>query len=165
DRPRPHYIAAMIDRERLSALRADEERRFVAAHPRSQELSEQAAGSLLAGVPMPWMTRWAGSFPVFLERASGARLVDVDGVEYVDLCLGDTGAMTGHALPAVAEAVAARASAGFTTMLPSADAIWVGQELTRRFGLPQWQFAMTATDANRFVLRLARHRTRQPRIA
>jgi len=114
---------------------------------------------------MPWMTRWAGSFPVFLERASGARLVDVDGVEYVDLCLGDTGAMTGHAAPAVAEAVAARASAGFTTMLPSADAIWVGQELTRRFGLPQWQFAMTATDANRFVLRFARHLTGRPRIA
>jgi glutamate-1-semialdehyde 2,1-aminomutase len=155
----------MIDRDRLSALRADEERRFVESHPRSRELSEKASGSLLAGVPMPWMTRWAGSFPVFLESASGARLLDVDGVEYVDLCLGDTGAMTGHALPAVAEAVAARASSGITTMLPSEDAIWVGEELTRRFGLPQWQFAMTATDANRFVLRFARHVTGRPRIA
>jgi glutamate-1-semialdehyde 2,1-aminomutase len=155
----------MIDRSRLSSLRADEEHRFVAQHPHSKRLSEQAGGSLLAGVPMPWMTRWAGSFPVFLERASGARLVDVDGVEYVDLCLGDTGAMTGHGLPAVAEAVAARASSGITTMLPSEDAIWVGQELTRRFGLPQWQFAMTATDANRFVLRFARHVTGRPRIA
>jgi glutamate-1-semialdehyde 2,1-aminomutase len=91
--------------------------------------------------------------------------VDVDGVEYVDLCLGDTGAMTGHALPAVAQAVAARASSGVTTMLPSEDAIWVGEELARRFGLPQWQFAMTATDANRFVLRFARHVTGRPRIA
>ena len=100
----------MIDRSRLSAVRADEERRFADTHPRSGQLSERAGGSLLAGVPMPWMTRWAGSFPLFLERASGARLVDVDGVEYIDLCLGDTGAMTGHALPAVAEAVAARAT-------------------------------------------------------
>jgi glutamate-1-semialdehyde 2,1-aminomutase len=155
----------MIDRERLSSLRADEERRFVESHPRSRELAERADEFLLAGVPMPWMTRWAGSFPIFLQSASGARLVDVDGVEYVDLCLGDTGAMTGHALPDVAEAVAARATSGITTMLPSEDAIWVAQELSRRFGLPQWQFAMTATDANRFVLRFARHVTRRPRIA
>jgi glutamate-1-semialdehyde 2,1-aminomutase len=155
----------MIDRTRLKDLRADEERRFVETHPRSQELSASAGGSLLAGVPMPWMTRWAGSFPVFVERAEGARLVDVDGVEYVDLCLGDTGAMTGHALPAVADAVSRRAREGITTMLPSDDALWVSQELVRRFGLPQWQFAMSATDANRFVLRFARHLTGRPRIA
>jgi glutamate-1-semialdehyde 2,1-aminomutase len=89
----------------------------------------------------------------------------VDGVEYVDLCLGDTGAMTGHALPQVAEAVARQASLGITTMLPSGDAVWVGEELGRRFGLPTWQLAMSATDANRFVLRFARHLTGRPRIA
>jgi glutamate-1-semialdehyde 2,1-aminomutase len=155
----------MVDHARLTSLRAEEESRFVATHPRSRELAEQAGGSLLAGVPMPWMTRWAGAFPVFVARASGARLVDVDGVAYVDLCLGDTGAMGGHALPAVAEAVARRAQQGITTMLPSDDAIWVSQELARRFGLPQWQFAMSATDANRFVLRFARHLTGRPRIA
>src|SRR6476659_2891425 len=155
----------MIDRARLSSLRADEESRFVASHPRSRELADQASGSLLAGVPMPWMTRWAGAFPIFVERASGARLVDVDGVEYVDLCLGDTGAMTGHALPQVAEAVARQAEHGITTMLPSADAVWVGEALARRFGLPTWQLAMSATDANRFVLRFARHLTGRPRIA
>ena len=95
----------------------------------------------------------------------GARLTDVDGIEYVDLCLGDTGAMTGHALPQVAEAVARQARAGITTMLPSQDAAWVGEELARRFGLPTWQLAMSATDANRFVLRFARHLTGRPRIA
>jgi len=155
----------MIDRARLATLRAAEERRFVETHPRSHDLAGQAGASLLAGVPMPWMTRWAGSFPVFVESAWGARLVDVDGVSYVDLCLGDTGAMTGHALPAVADAVSARAATGLTTMLPSDDAIWVSAELARRFGLPQWQFAMSATDANRFVLRFARYLTRRPRIA
>src|SRR4051794_23264141 len=164
-RRRSRYIAPMIDRDRLTTLRADEERRFVETHPRSHELSTRAGDSLLAGVPMPWMTRWAGSFPLFVDSASGARLTDVDGVEYVDLCLGDTGAMTGHGLPAVAEAVADRARHGITTMLPSDDSLWVSQELARRFGLPQWQFAMTATDANRFVLRFARHLTRRPRIA
>jgi glutamate-1-semialdehyde 2,1-aminomutase len=155
----------MIDRQRLAQLRSTEERRFVELHPRSAELAEQAKGSLLAGVPMPWMTRWPGAFPLFCDTASGARLVDVDGHEYVDLCLGDTGAMTGHALPQVTEALARQASRGITTMLPSADAAWVGEELGRRFGLPTWQLAMSATDANRFVLRFARHLTRRPRIA
>ncbi|MFC4787043.1 aspartate aminotransferase family protein [Nocardioides sp. MAHUQ-72] len=155
----------MIDRTRLAALRTAEDARFVRDHPRSAELAEQAGSSLLAGVPMPWMTRWPGAFPLFLDHASGARLVDVDQVTYVDLCLGDTGAMTGHALPAVAEVVGQQARAGITTMLPSPDAVWVGEELTRRFGLPRWQMAMSATDANRFVLRFARHLTRRPRIA
>jgi glutamate-1-semialdehyde 2,1-aminomutase len=155
----------MVEPGRVQQLRTAEDERFAATHPRSAELAEEARGSLLAGVPMPWMTRWPGAFPVFAESASGARLVDVDGHEYVDLCLGDTGAMTGHALPQVAEALARQAARGITTMLPSADAAWVGTELARRFGLPRWQVAMSATDANRFVLRFARHLTGRPRIA
>ncbi len=155
----------MLDRHRLSELRAIEEERFASGRPRSAALAARARGPLLAGVPMPWMTRWPGRFPVFFESAAGARLVDVDGHEYVDLCLGDTGAMTGHALPQVADAVAARARTGITTMLPSEDAVWVGEELARRFGLPTWQLAMSATDANRFVLRFARHLTGRPRVA
>ena len=154
----------MIDRQRLAELRSSEENRFRETHPRSAERAAAAQGSLLAGVPMPWMTRWAGSFPVFVDEASGARFRDVDGHEYVDLCLGDTGAMTGHALPAVADALQERARHGFTTMLPSSDAAWVGDELARRFGLERWQFAMSATDANRFVLRFARFLTGRPKI-
>ena len=155
----------MIDRARLATLREGEEARFVTQHPRSAALAEEQRASLLAGVPMPWMTRWPGAFPVSVASAQGGRLVDVDGLDYVDLCLGDTGAMTGHALPAVTEAVAARVAAGATAMLPSADAAWVGAELGRRFGLPFWQLAISATDANRFVLRFARHLTGRPRVA
>jgi glutamate-1-semialdehyde 2,1-aminomutase len=154
----------VIDRDRLGQLRAREEELFVRLHPRSAELAQRARGSLLAGVPMPWMTRWPGSFPVFVDHARGARFTDVDGIEYVDLCLGDTGAMTGHALPEVADVVAERARNGVTTMLPSPDAAWVGEELTRRFGLARWQLAMTATDANRFALRFARHVTGRPKV-
>ncbi|MBA2954365.1 aminotransferase class III-fold pyridoxal phosphate-dependent enzyme [Nocardioides sp. MAH-18] len=156
---------SMISRERLGSLRSAEEQRFADLHPRSAALAARARGPLLAGVPMPWMTRWPGGFPVFVDAAAGARLTDVDGNEYVDLCLGDTGAMTGHALPQVTAAIAQRAQAGLTTMLPSPDAVWVGEELARRFGLPTWQLAMSATDANRFVLRFARHLTGRPRIA
>lgn len=157
-------FSRVIDRDRLRALHAHEEDLFTRLHPRSAGLAAQARESLLAGVPMPWMTRWPGSFPVFVDHASGARFTDVDGIEYVDLCLGDTGAMTGHALPEVADVVCERARTGITTMLPSPDAVWVGEELTRRFGLPRWQLAMTATDANRFALRFARHLTGRPKV-
>src|SRR6476619_6526348 len=133
----------MINPAQLAELRASEEKRFIDLHPRSAALAEEARGPLLAGVPMPWMTRWPGAFPVFFESAYGARLTDVDGIDYVDLCLGDTGAMTGHALPEVAEAIARQARAGITTMLPSQDAPWIGEELARRFGLPTWQLAMS----------------------
>lgn len=141
----------------------EESDRFEQLHPRSRELSA-AADSLIAGVPMPWMRRWPGSFPLVVEKAEGARFTDADGIEYVDLCLGDTGAMTGHAHPAINAAVTAQLARGATTMLPSRDAAWVAAELERRFGLPKWQFALSATDANRFVLRFARALTGRPKV-
>ena len=154
----------MIDRQRLSRLHASEEQRFVDTHPRCAQMAAEARTNLLGGVPMAWMTRWPGAFPLFFDEAHGARFTDVDGHEYVDFCLGDTGAMTGHALPQVAEALFTQASRGITTMLPNADAAWVGAELARRFGLPIWQMAMTATDANRFVLRYSRFLTGRPKV-
>ncbi|MGZ4804794.1 MAG: aspartate aminotransferase family protein [Ilumatobacteraceae bacterium] len=154
----------MIDRQVLRSRHAEEERRFIATHPRSAELAKEAEANLLGGVPMAWMTRWPGSFPLFCDTAHGAHFTDVDGLDYIDFCLGDTGAMTGHGLPQVAEALFAQAKRGITTMLPSTDAAWVGAELARRFGLPVWQMAMTATDANRFVLRFARHLTGRRKV-
>ncbi|MGD9704077.1 MAG: aspartate aminotransferase family protein [Acidimicrobiia bacterium] len=154
-----------IDRARLARLHADEEHRFRRTHSVSERLALEAHEHLLGGVPMPWMTRWPGAFPIFFDTAAGARFTDVDGREYVDFCLGDTGAMAGHALPEVAAALYRQAQRGITTMLPNEDATWVAAELSRRFGLPSWQMAMTATDANRFVLRFARHLTGRPKIA
>jgi glutamate-1-semialdehyde 2,1-aminomutase len=151
-------------RDTLGDLLTRELERFEREHPRSRELSKQAEASMLAGVPMPWMIRWAGGFPVFAADAQGARFRDVDGREYVDFCLGDTGAMTGHSPEPTVRAVAQQAARGITLMLPSEDALWVGQELTRRFGLARWQFALTATDANRFTIRLARELTRRAKI-
>jgi glutamate-1-semialdehyde 2,1-aminomutase len=153
-----------VDRERLARLTEREVERFEREHPRSRELFELGKRNLLAGVPMPWMTEWAGPFPVFVAEADGARFRDVDGREYVDLCLGDTGGMTGHAPKAVVAAIAEQAARGITLMLPTEDAIWVGAEMERRFGLPFWQFCLTATDANRFTIRLARAITGRPKI-
>ena len=149
---------------RLDELLAQELERFEREHPRSHELARAAEESLLAGVPMPWLIRWAGGFPVFAADAEGARVRDVDGHEYVDFCLGDTAAMTGHSPEPTVRAVAEQVRRGITLMLPSEDALWVGRELTRRFGLARWQFALTATDANRFAIRLARELTGRPKI-
>ena len=153
-----------VDRGRLAELTAREAEGFAAVRPRSRELAERARASLLGGVPMTWMMRWAGPYPVFLAEARGARVVDVDGHEYVDLCLGDTGAMAGHAPEPVVRAVAQRAAAGITAMLPTEDAAWAGEELARRFGLPLWQFTLSATDANRFAIRMCRALTGRPKI-
>jgi glutamate-1-semialdehyde 2,1-aminomutase len=156
---------AAVDRVRLASLTDTERRLFVSRHPRSAALAERARRSLLGGVPMNWMARWPGPFPVFVERAEGARVVDVDGHEYVDLCLGDTGAMAGHGPSATIAAVERQVRRGVTHMLPVEDAIAAGDEMQRRFGLRWWQFTITATDANRFSLRLARRITGRPLVA
>ena len=133
-------------------------------HPRSRALAERAREHLLGGVPMHWMAKWPGGFPLFVAEARGSRFVDVDGREYVDFCLGDTGAMGGHGPPPTLRAVAEQSARGITTMLPVEDALWVAEELSRRFGVTRWQFALTATDANRFSIRLARHVTGRPKV-
>src|SRR4029453_3028186 len=151
-RDRGAHAAAMktLDRARLDALHEAQREGFVPAHPRSKELFERAKASLHDGVPMNWMVRWASPFPPFVETADGASFRCVDGHDYVDFCLGDTGAMAGHGAAATIAAVERQLRRGITHMLPTEDAIWVGEELQRRFGLPYWQFTLSATDANRF---------------
>lgn len=153
-----------IDRHRLASLLDRERQEFARRHPRSREQYALARRSLFGGVPMTWMNKAAGGFPLFLDTASGASLRDVDGLEYVDFALGDTGAMAGHAPPATVAAVRDQLGHGLTTMMPTPDAAWVGAELARRFGLPLWSFALTATDANRWAIRLARAVTGRPKI-
>jgi glutamate-1-semialdehyde 2,1-aminomutase len=156
---------ATLDRARLGTLMEREQGAFVAAHPRSGALFERAKRSLLAGVPMNWMVKWPGAYPPFVDSAHGAHFTCVDGHDYVDFCLGDTGAMAGHGPAATIAAVERQLPRGITHMLPTEDAAWVGEELQRRFGPRYWQFALTATDANRFSIRLARLITGRPFIA
>lgn len=160
----PSNSHAVLDPARVTALLAAEAERYEREHPRSRELSQRAHEHLFGGVPMPWMTIWPGSFPLFLERAEGARLTDVDGHEYVDFCLGDSAAMPGHSPAPVAEAIARQGAQGVAAMLPTEDGVWVGEELTRRFGLPTWQFTLSATDANRNAIRFARQITGRSKV-
>ena len=153
-----------INRAKVQAVIEREGREFSKTHPRSRRMFERARQSMIGGVPMNWMVEWPGAFPIFAKWAKGAKIVDVDGHRYVDFCLGDTGAMFGHGPQATVRAAAKQLRRGITTMLPTEDAIWVGEELARRFGLPYWQVAMTATDANRFALRMAREATGRRRV-
>jgi glutamate-1-semialdehyde 2,1-aminomutase len=146
----------MIDRQRLKVLHAREEERFLARTPRSRELFEKAKGVMPGGVPMSWMTKWPGKYPLFVASAQGAHFVDVDGNEYIDLCLGDTGSMTGHSPKPTVDAINSQLAKGMTAMLPTDDAVAVSSELARRFGLPLWQFTISATDANRHAIRYSR---------
>ncbi len=133
-----------------------EEARFLALHPKSGELFRQAQSVMTNGVPMSWMSKWPGAYPVFVDTARGAHFTDVDGIKYLDLCLGDTGSMTGHSPQATVAAIKAQMDRGITAMLPTEDAVLVSQELARRFGLPKWQFTTSATDANRSAIRYSR---------
>ena len=171
-----HYFAAMprrdasavdpapIDPARLATLTQAEQERFVADHPRSGELFERARAVMPGGVPMSWMAKWPGPFPVFVAEASGAHFRDVDGHDYIDLCLGDTGAMTGHSPAPTVATVRDQVGRGITAMLPTEDSVTVATELGRRFGPPLWQFTLSATDANRHAIRYARHLTRRHKI-
>ncbi|UQY33418.1 aspartate aminotransferase family protein [Pseudomonas fulva] len=145
-----------INDKAVETFAARERERFLQRNPKSVELAKRARKSLFGGVPMHWMNDWSMPSSLFVSRAKGARFHDVDGHEYIDFCLGDTGSMFGHSPEPIAQALAEQGANGLTTMLPGEDAIIAGELLAERFGLPFWQVATTATDANRFVIRWAR---------
>lgn len=156
----------VIDRGRIREVLAAERRTYAERNPRSRVAAAEGATHLFGGVPMTWMAKAPGGFPLGCAEAHGSRVVDLDGHELVDFCLGDTGAMAGHSPPATVAAVQRRfaEAGGATTMMPTEDAVAVAAELARRFGLPTWSFSLTATDANRWAIRLARAVTGRPRI-
>lgn len=155
----------MIDRDRLASLYAREQELFAKRNPKSQAAFEKA-DHLFGRVPMTWMNKKAGGFPIYFDRAMGNTIWDIDGNEYIDFALGDTGSMAGHSAPAVVEAIIdqVQTKGGLTTMLPTENAEWVGKNLTERFKMAKWSFSLTATDANRWAIRLVRAITGKPKI-
>lgn len=150
-------VAAAAERNGvIDALLDREQERFAKAHPRSAAAWAEGRKHFLYGGPSHWMRRWAGGFPCYVDEAKGAHVRDIDGHDYVDFCLGDTGGMCGHAPEPVTRAAVRQLQRGSTTMLPTEDSLWVGTELSRRFGLPYWTLTTSATDANRGAIRIAR---------
>jgi glutamate-1-semialdehyde 2,1-aminomutase len=153
-----------ISHARIAELRAAEAAAFRAARPRSEAAFGKGIAGFFGGVPMHWMNDWPTPFPIIVDRARGAAILDIDGKALDDFCLGDTGSMFGHSPQPVARAIRRQAGRGLTYMLPGEDALVLGKLLAERFGLPEWQIATTATDANRFALRVARAVTGRPKI-
>ena len=157
-------MTSFYDQTRLEQLFSDELELFVKTHPESKKLHEKAAGPMMNGVPMSWMKKWPGPYPVYVASAKGSHFKDVDGNDYVDFCLGDTGAMVGHSPDASVAAIKKQLDKGITFMLPTDDAAVAAQTLADRFGLEKWQFTLTATDANRHIIRYSRHVTGRKKI-
>ena len=157
-------VSTGISNTAIAQVHAAQRQQYVNTHPQSQQLAHQTQAHWLFGVPLHWMNDWSTPFPLFMQSAQGVALTDVDGNAYVDFCLGDTGAMFGHSPSAVAAALATQAQQGLSSMLPTADVAAVGNMLSERFGLPVWQAAMSATDANRFALRWARAITERSKL-
>lgn len=158
-------MSSYSDRARLGKLFQEELERFEATHPGSRAQHQRAQANMVGGVPMIWMSKWPGSFPVYVESAKGSHFTDIDGIRYTDFCLGDTGSMCGHAPDATVAAVQKQVAKGATFMLPTDDAIAASAMLAERFGVPKWQFSLTATDANRHMLRYSRHVTGRQKVA
>lgn len=162
--PKKPDLIAGVRRNRLEAMASREARRYARSRPRTRAALAEGAAAWLDGVPMHWMKDWPMPHPMLVARAKGARLTDIDGFGIDDFCLGDTGSMFGHSPAPVARAIRRQARRGLTFMLPTEDALEAGRLLTRRFGAFRWQIATTATDANRFALRVARAVTGRPRV-
>ncbi len=157
-------MSTVIRPERIAELMKIEEERFLDLHKASTAAFHQSSKVMHEGVPMSWMAKWPGAHPVFVKEAKGAHFTDLDGHEYIDFCLGDTGSMTGHSPSATVAAVKAQIDKGITAMLPSENAAIVSDLLRERFGLPLWQFTVSATDANRHVIRYSRMITGRSKI-
>jgi glutamate-1-semialdehyde 2,1-aminomutase len=157
-------MSTVIRPERIAELMKIEEQRFLDLHKASTAAFNQSSKVMHEGVPMSWMAKWPGAHPVFVKEAKGAHFTDLDGHDYIDFCLGDTGSMTGHSPAATVAAVKAQIDKGITAMLPSENAAIVSDLLRERFGLPLWQFTVSATDANRHVIRYSRMITGRSKI-
>jgi glutamate-1-semialdehyde 2,1-aminomutase len=157
-------MSRVISPARIAELMKIEEQRFLDTHKASTAAFTESSRVMHEGVPMSWMAKWPGAHPVFIKEAKGAHFTDLDGHDYIDFCLGDTGSMTGHSPAATVAAVKAQIDKGITAMLPSENASIVSDLLRKRFGLPLWQFTVSATDANRHVIRYSRMITGRDKI-
>lgn len=165
---KPHILNAQIDRAKLKNFIAQNRANYIEARPKGffhNNISQNNNNKgFFCGVPQHWMLDWPLPFPLFVESAKGVKIKDIDGHELIDLCLGDTGAMFGHSPDEIANALEDASKNGLTAMLPSQNAQWVGQKLVEIFELPHWQIALSASDANRFALRVARLATTRQKI-
>jgi glutamate-1-semialdehyde 2,1-aminomutase len=154
-----------IDRGRVAELLARENAAYLEARPRALALWERGRASMPNGVPMIWLRNSFEPIPMFVDEGAGSHFRDVDGHDYLDTNIADMSMFTGYAPPAVVDAVSRRMARGSQFMAAGEDAVWVAEELARRYALPQWQFTLSATHANTEALRVARTATGRQAVA
>jgi glutamate-1-semialdehyde aminotransferase len=153
-----------LNLDKLESLRAREVARFHARTPRSRALYEQSRTLMPNGVPSSWMAAFYPGTEIFVARGAGAHFEDVDGNSYLDMTQCDLSMVCGFGPPAVARAVAERFAAGSHFLLPTEDAIAVCRLLAGRFGMPFWQFTLSASSANTEAIRIARLATGHDKV-
>ncbi len=153
-----------IDREKLAALRVQEEAVFASRTAASKALRERAGAHLPNGVPMTWMSGLYRFPPVFAESGAGSVFRDVDGNSYIDFNVSDLSMTMGFGPAPIVEAVTRQVKNGAHFLLPTRDAVIVGERLSEQVGLPFWQFTLSASGANTEVLRIARFMTGRSKI-
>jgi len=157
-------MSSGVDPALVKRLKDAEDARFHDEHPRSIALRERAATSMPNGVPMAWFRGSYHHEPPWVASASGARFTDVDGHTYSDFNIADMSMFCGYAPEPVVRAVSERMALGNQFLLPTEDAIVVSEELRRRYGLPKWQYTLSATQANTEVIRVARVLTARDKV-
>ncbi len=155
---------AEIDEKRTDALHERERTRFHAERPRSRALREKARSHMPSGVPMAWMAGLYAHEPLFVKAGAGAYFTDVDDHRYLDMNHADMSMSCGIGAEPVVRAVCEQVARGSQFLLPTEDAVIVSQLLAERFGLPFWQYTLSASGANTEAIRLARVATGRPKI-
>lgn len=153
-----------IAASKIAAFKKSQDAIYAKHRVKTKATLAKGAAPFVSGVPMHWMLDWPMPYPMLVDKAKNASLVDMDGNLLDDFCLGDTGSMFGHSPKAVTKAIRRQAKRGLTYMLPTEDALEVGNLLVERFGPFRWQIATTASDANRFALRVARAVTGRSKV-
>ncbi len=141
-------------RPSLTEVIDEQEAVFIRRQPQSARLAREATSSLSGGVVSSWQI--SRPQPVWLSHGSGSKLYDVDGNEYVDLHGGYGVSLAGHGHPAIVRAVRSQVERGTHFAQPTQAALAASAELSRRFGLPQWRFANSGTEATMDAVHLMR---------
>ncbi len=152
------HSSVQVDHERVTELL---ERELAALNARTQgsaAMYRRAMRSLSGGVASSYQLR--DPWPIYLVDGRGPRVRDVDGNEYWDFHNGFGSMVQGHAHPAIVEAVRERVELGTHFAAVTEDAIVVAEELQQRFGLAQWRFVNSGSEATMDAIRIAARQDR-----
>ena len=147
-------VSLQLDPRRLHTLIQREERTLDNATQRSAELYRRGRQALSGGVASSFQVR--RPWPIYLAGGRGPAVWDVDGHRRLDFHNGFGAMVHGHAHPVIGRVVRERYARGTHFAAPTEDAIVVGEELARRWGLPRWRYTNSGSESTMDAIRIAR---------